>query len=61
MARREAPIYNFTANQLWLSLLDESCRISNDGAQRFYRQRRLNDIRYYGFSGDEQLPSMRKS
>ena len=57
MARLETPIYNFTAYQLRLSLLDESCRISDDGAQRFYKQRRLNDT---GFSGNEQLPSESK-
>ena len=56
VAQLETPIYNFTAYQLRLSLLDEGCRISNDDAQGFYKQRRLNDT---GFSGDEheQLPS----
>ena len=48
---------NVTAYQLRLSLLSESCRISDDDAQRFYKQRRQNDTRYNGFSGDEQLPS----
>ena len=48
---------NVTAYQLRSSLLSESCRISDDDAQRFYKQRRQNDTRYNGFSGDEQLPS----
>ena len=48
---------NVTAYQLRLSLLGESCRTSDAGAQRFYKQRRQNDTRYYGFSGGKQLPS----
>ena len=54
MARLEPPVTDY---QLRLSLIDESCRISDDDAQRFYKQRRQNDTRYNGFSGDEQLPS----
>ena len=57
VARVEPPVYNVTANQLRWSLVIESCRISDDDAQRFYKQRRQNDTRYKGFSGDEQLPS----
>ena len=53
---RATPL-NVTAYQLRLSLLSESCRISDDDTQRFYNQRRQNDTRYNGFSGDEQLPS----